>query len=105
MGLSSGIVSTVVEQGTVAGYDNVNGGFRHTIIDYAVVPLFQGALKIINLVQSFSPIDALSSGRSITWGTLALAVAQIIVLLSGFFCIVGIILFTRRELATAQGNS
>jgi hypothetical protein len=33
------------------------------------------------------------------------AVLQIIVLLGGFFCVMGIILFTRRELATAQGNS
>jgi hypothetical protein len=32
-------------------------------------------------------------------------VAQIVLLLGGFFCVVGIFLFTRRELATAQGNN
>ena len=69
------------------------------------MPVFQGALKIIKLVDSFSPIDDLSSGMSITWGELGLAVAQIILLLGGFFCVFGIILFTRRELATAQGNN
>jgi hypothetical protein len=56
-------------------------------------------------VQDFSPIDSLSSGRSITWGQLGLALSQIVLLLGGFFCIVGMILFTRRELASAQGNN
>jgi hypothetical protein len=69
------------------------------------VPIFQGALKIINLVQNFSPIDSLSTGRSIRWGQLGLAVLQIVVLLGGFFCVLGILLFARRELATAQGNN
>ena len=36
---------------------------------------------------------------------LARAVAQIVVLLGGFFCVMGILLFSRRELATAQGNT
>jgi hypothetical protein len=104
IGLSSGTVSTVVEQGTIVGYDAAKGdtATRWSIMWCAH---FQGALKIINLVQSFSPIDSLSSGRSITWGQLGLAVAQIVLLLGGFFCVVGIILFARRELATAQGNN
>jgi hypothetical protein len=105
IGLSSGTVATVVEQGTIVGYDAAKGGYGHSIADYAVVPIFKGALKIINLVQNFSPIDFLSSGRSITWGQLGLAAAQIVLLLGGFFCVLGIILFTRRELASAQGTN
>jgi len=105
IGLSSGTVSTVVEQGTIVGYDAAKGGYGHTTADYVVVPIFKGALKIINLVQDFSPIDSLSSGRSITWGQLGLAAAQIVLLLGGFFCVMGIILFARRELASAQGNN
>ncbi len=105
MGLSSGVVGSVVEQGTIMGYDSSKSGFGHSPADLVVVPIFRGALKIINLVQSFSPIDDLSSGRSITWGQLGLAVAQIVLLLGGFFCVIGMILFTRRELATAQGNT
>jgi hypothetical protein len=105
IGLSSGTVATVVEQGTIVGFDASKGGYGHTVVDFVVVPIFQGVLKILNMVQSFSPIDSLSSGRSIRWGQLGLAVVQIVVLLSGFFCVVGIILFTRRELATAQGNN
>jgi hypothetical protein len=105
IGLSSGTVSTVVEQGTIVGYDAAKGGYGHSVADYIVVPFFRGALKIINLVQNFSPIDSLSSGRSITWGQLGLAASQIVLLLGGFFCVVGIILFARRELASAQGNN
>jgi hypothetical protein len=105
IGLSGGIVSTVVEQGTITGYQSSKGGYGHSVVDYVVVPIFEVAQKVINLVQSFSPIDSLSSGRSIRWGQLGLAVLQIIVLLGGFFCVVGILLFTRRELATAQGNN
>jgi ABC-type transport system involved in multi-copper enzyme maturation permease subunit len=105
IGLSSGTVSTVVEQGTITGYEASKGGYGHSVVDYVIVPIFAGALKVINLVQSFSPIDSLSSGRSITWGQLGLAVAQIVLLLSGFFCAAGILLFNRRELATAQGNT
>jgi ABC-type transport system involved in multi-copper enzyme maturation permease subunit len=105
IGLSSGTVSTVVEQGTITGYDASKGGYGHTLVDFVVVPIFHGALWVINLVQGFSPIDSLSSGRSITWPQLGLAVAQIVLFLSGFFCVGGILLFTRRELATAQGNN
>jgi hypothetical protein len=105
IGLSSGTVSTVVEQGTITGYQAAKGGYGHSVVDYVIVPIFTLALKVINLVQGFSPIDSLSSGRSITWGQLGLAALQIIVVLGGFFCVAGIILFHRRELATAQGNA
>jgi hypothetical protein len=105
MGLSSGTVSSVVEQGTITGYNPAKAGYGHSPVDILLVPVFRGALKIINLVENFSPIDDLSSGRSITWGQLGLAVAQIVLLLGGFFCALGMIFFTRRELATAQGNT
>jgi hypothetical protein len=105
MGLSSGIVSSVVEQGTITGYDPAKSGYGHSPVDLVMVPVFKGTLKIINLVEGFSPIDSLSSGRSITWGQLGMAFTQIVLLLGGFFCALGMIFFTKRELATAQGNT
>ena len=105
MGLSSSTIQSVVEQGTIVGYDSASGGYGHSPVDIFLVPVFRGLFKIIQLVESFSPIDFLSTGRSITWGMLGLAVAQIVVFLGGFFCAVGILLFSRRELATAQGNT
>jgi hypothetical protein len=105
MGLSSGTLQTVVEEGTVVGYDAAKGGYGYSPVDLVFVPFFKGAFKVIQLVESFSPIDFLSTGRSITWAMLGLAVVQIVLLLGGFFCAIGIILFSRRELATAQGNT
>jgi hypothetical protein len=62
-------------------------------------------LKVVNLVQSFSPVDDLSTGHSITWGQLARAVGQIVLLMGGIFGLAGILLFNRRELAAVQANS
>jgi ABC-type transport system involved in multi-copper enzyme maturation permease subunit len=105
MGLSSGTLQTVVEQGTVVGYDAAKGGYGHSPIDIVFVPVFRAVLKLVQLVEGFSPIDSLSTGRSITWSMLGMAALQIVGLLGGFFCIAGIVLFTRRELATAQGTN
>ena len=61
-------------------------------------------LELINLAKDFSPIDSLSTGRSVTWAELGQAFGQIVVLLGGSIGLAGIIVFTRRELATAQGQ-
>ena len=55
-------------------------------------------------MKNFSPIDSLSSGRSISWSELGAAFGQIVLLLGGIIGVIGIVLFNRRELATAQGN-
>lgn len=105
MGLSSGTLQTVVEEGTITGFNSATSSYGHSPVDIVILPIFRGSLKIIQLVESFSPIDSLSSGRSITWGMLGTAVAQIVLLLGGVFCAIGMILLSRRELATAQGNT
>ena len=56
------------------------------------------------MVKAHSPVDALSTGRSITWSQLGLAFGQIVVLLAGCFSMAGIVILNRRELATAQGT-
>ncbi len=103
--LSGGTLSSVVSEGTVAGVDHETGAGAGTWIDAALIPFFKALLHVINLVQGFSPVDALSTGRSITWGQLGLAFSQIVLFLGGLFALVGIFIFTRRELATAQGTS
>jgi hypothetical protein len=104
MALSSGTLANAVSEGTLLGYDNESGRYAHSIIDSIGIPIFRAALALINLVRDFSPIDSLSTGRSITWGQLGMAVGQIILLLSGIISATGMIIFTRRELATAQGT-
>ena len=105
VGLSSGTVRQVVEEGGIAAINHETGRVDNpTIIDLVALPIFKGLLKVINLVHGFSPIDSLSTGRSVSWGELARAVAQIVMLLGGVFAAIGIVSFTRRELATAQGQ-
>ncbi|MDB6123241.1 MAG: hypothetical protein JWQ71_2234 [Pedosphaera sp.] len=104
MVFSSGTLTNVVSDGTLMGYNSENGVSGHSAVDGIAVPTFRGLLEVINLVQQFSPIDALSTGRSITWSQLGLAVAQIIFLLGGILALGGIFIFNRRELATAQGT-
>jgi hypothetical protein len=55
-------------------------------------------------VKDVSPIDAWSTGRSVSWSELGRAFVQIVVGLGGIFVVLGIICFNRRELATAQGT-
>ncbi|HEV7927351.1 MAG TPA: hypothetical protein VGR14_18510, partial [Verrucomicrobiae bacterium] len=72
--------------------------------DLITTPLVKGLLDVLNLAENFSPIDSLSTGRSIPWSELAAAFAQIVLLLSGIFVVAGIFFFSRRELATAQNQ-
>jgi len=102
--LCSGTLSNAVTEGTIANYNAEKGTKGFTPVDVIVIPMFKAVLAVINLARNFSPIDSLSTGRSITWGQLGRAAAQIIFLLGGGLAIFGIVAFTRRELATAQGT-
>lgn len=106
VGFSSGTLSAAVESRTpVSSFIEHSGAPQPTILDNAVAGLLSKVLVVIKLVQSFSPIDSLSGGRSITWLQLGTAIAQIVVLMGGIFIALGITFFTRRELATVQATS
>ncbi|SPE52132.1 conserved membrane hypothetical protein [Verrucomicrobia bacterium] len=102
--LCSGTLSNAVSEGTLVGWDAAKGTYAHSTIDFVAIPAFRGLLKLISLAKDFSPIDSLSTGRSITWGQLGLACGQIVLLLGGLLSLFGIFTFGRRELATAQGT-
>jgi hypothetical protein len=104
LALCSGTISKAVSEGTLMGYNSETGRTGHSPIDYIAIPVFRGVLELINLAKNFSPIDSLSTGRSISWGDLARAFGQIVVLLAGGIGLFGIIVFSRRELATAQSQ-
>lgn len=104
MVLSSGTLAGAVSEGTIMGYNSEKGSYGHSPLDEVIIPIFRVILKVINLAKDFSPVDALSTGRSISWPELARAFAQIVLLLGGVLGIFGIWAFNRRELATAQGN-
>jgi hypothetical protein len=102
--MSSGTLADAIESGSVAAGNEETGAPGHSGADVILIPFFKGLLALINLVKNFSPIDALSSGRLIPWSEVGAALAQMVLLLGGIFAVIGIILFHRRELATAQGT-
>ena len=104
LAFSTGTLATVVEEGSLFGYDSEHGGYTSSPVNHVAVPVFSGLLTIINLAKEFSPVDALSVGRAITWGELGRAVLQVVIVLGGVLAVLGIWGFDRRELATAQSN-
>ena len=104
LSLCSGTISNAVSEGTLMGFNSETSQLGHSPLDMVAIPIFRVVLELINLAKNFSPIDALSTGRSVTWGDLAQAFGQIVVLLGGSMGLAGIIVFTRRELATAQSQ-
>jgi hypothetical protein len=99
---SSGTLTSVVESGTIMGANEETGEVGKSVLDFVLVPVFKGLLELFKLVEGFSPIDALSTGRSVDWATVAAAFAQIVLLLGGLVALFGIVVFTRRELAAAN---
>jgi len=104
MALSSGTLATVVSEGTIDTTTGATSKITVSVANAIIIPFFRASLKVIDLARDFSPIDSLSSGRSITWAQLGLAFAQIVLLLGGIFAVFGIFVFNRRELATAQSQ-
>lgn len=102
---STGTLATAVSDGTLMGFNSETGESGRSAADSIAIPVFRVVLDVINLAKEFSPIDSLSTGRSITWSVLGLAVGRIVLLLGGVLAVWGIWSLTRRELATAQGQS
>ena len=102
--MSSGTLANAVESGSVAAGNEETGELGHSAADIVLIPAFKGVLFVINLVKSYSPVDALSTGRMITWGELASAFIKMVLIIGGSFAVMGIFFFNRRELATAQGT-
>jgi hypothetical protein len=102
--MSSGTLADAIDSGSVAAGNEETGTAGHSGADIILIPAFKGLLSVIRLVGNFSPVDALSTGRSITWLELGTAFVQIVLLIGGIFAVAGIVFFNRRELATAQGT-
>ncbi|MCU0770176.1 MAG: ABC transporter permease [Verrucomicrobia bacterium] len=101
---SSSTMALVVSEGSVLGSDGSTKGMGSSVIDAMAVPVFKALLSVIELAKDYSPIDAVSTGRSVSWGTVGRAFLNIVVVLGGSLALGGMFLFSRREMATAQAN-
>src|SRR5688572_5593357 len=103
LSLSTGTLRQIVDENGIIAVDPNTGKVEETsLVNQVAVPMAKALLTTFNLARGFSPIDSLSSGRAITWHELSQAFLQICVFLSGLLAVIGIAIFTRRELATAQ---
>jgi hypothetical protein len=100
--LSSGTLATTVSEGTVLGINHETQKPTAVWLDAVLLPIFRGLLAIVNVVRGFSPVESLSTGRSITWLELLKAFGQIVLFMGGCLAAIGMVILTRRELATAQ---
>ena len=66
--------------------------------DIAII-MAKSILWVTNSVWDYSPVDNLSSGRTITWISLFYAFTGIILFMSGLVSAFGALMFTRKELA------
>jgi len=105
VGLSGDTLAQTVNSGSVAAGNDETGERGHSVADVVLIPAFKGMLTVISLAKNSSPIDALSTGRSITWDELGTDFVQIVLLLGGGISLTGMFLFNRRELAAVQGSS
>lgn len=103
VGLSSGTLGQVVEQGGIMGIDHDTGLVaQRTFINNISVKVYGSLKQALDLVTGYNPVDALSTGRSITWAQLATAFVLVVVVTGGTFAGLGMWIFTRRELAAPQ---
>lgn len=102
---SAGTLSSALAEGTIMTYNQETGERGAPVLDFIAVPFFKGVLSIVNMAKGFSPIDLLSTGRSVTWLELLRAFVQIVLVLGGVLAAFGIWTFSRRELALPQNNS
>jgi hypothetical protein len=101
---SSGTLADAIDSGSIIGTNGETGVTGHSAADLVLIPAFKATLRVVGLVQNYSPVDSLSTGRSISWFELGCAFVQIVLLLGGIFAVIGIVCFNRRELAAAQGT-
>jgi hypothetical protein len=100
VGLSSGTLKQVVEQGGIFGMNTETGMVTEpTLVNQVAVQLYGSAYWLLNQISSFSPVDALATGRSITWFEVARALFAVVGLGSGGLAVAGMIILTRREIA------
>ncbi len=105
VGLSTDTLTSAVEAGSIGGANEETGEVAHSVLDVVLIPMFKGVIGVFTVVQTVSPIDALSTGRSIGWPDVALAFSQIVLLLGGVIAVFGIFVFSRRELAASHTNA
>ena len=97
---STGTLEQIIEEEGISGVNHETGRKdRSTMVDNLAINMSKSILWITNLVWGHSPIDDLSSGKTITWNSLLYAFTGIILIMAGLVAAIGAYMFQRKELA------
>ena len=105
LGLSGGMFSEVVSEGTLLGMNQDTGQPESQTLDWIFVPVFRAVAFVVNQITSFTPVESLVMGRSIGWAELGNAIVRIVLLAGGIFGAAGIAIFKRRQLGQQSINN
>ncbi|MDC0218850.1 hypothetical protein OAL58_02535 [Verrucomicrobia bacterium] len=99
----TGLMKDVVKDGSVM--QTYSNGVKDTsVVDVFAIPAFKVMLGIIKPVKDYSPIGDLTEGRAITWGQLGRAYSHIWGVTGCLISGLGMLIFTRRQLAITDSN-
>ena len=97
---STGTLEQIIEEEGISGINHETGRKDQSSAgDIVAITFSKAVLGITDLIWGYSPVDNLSSGRTIKWTTLLSAFTGIILIMSGLVMLVGSILFHYKELA------
>ena len=97
---STGTLEQIIEEEGIAGVNHETGRKdRSTMVDNLAINMAKVILSVTDLVWGYSPIENLSSGKTITWNSLLIAFVGIILIMAGIISAFGAFMFHRKELA------
>ncbi|RTZ69460.1 MAG: hypothetical protein DSZ35_02515 [Verrucomicrobia bacterium] len=97
---STGTLEQIIDEGGITGINHETGRKdESSMLDAAAILFAKGAVKITSAIWGYSPVDNLSSGRTITWATLLTAFFWIVLVMGGLVTTLGSYMFHRKELA------
>ena len=97
---STGTLEQIIEEEGISGINHETGRKdESSSLDNVAILFSKMILSVTDLVWGYSPVDNLSSGRTIPWATLGMAFTGIILLMGGLVSAFGAFMFQRRELA------
>ena len=97
---STGTLEQIIEEEGISGVNHETGRKdAPSYLDDIAIGMSKGILWVTDSIWGYSPIDNLSSGRTITWKSLGSAFMGIILLMSGLISAFGALMFQRKELA------
>ena len=97
---STGTLEQIIEEEGISGVNHETGRKdRSTMVDNLAINMSKVILGVTDLVWGYSPVENLSSGKTITWNSLLIAFVGIILIMAGIISAFGAFMFHRKELA------